>query len=201
MAKRQAKNSTEDSIIGWATLVALIVLVIKSFAPVPPGTTYNLYQEKKQVDTNTTQQTQPLLTPDDEKQITCLSKNIYYEARNQSDTGKLAVALVTFNRLHSGYADNVCNVVYQKTVHKKHTVWQFSWVGEHHDFAKREPAAWSRCYTIAHAAYVKQIVKNHPIQDLTGGAHFYYAHLQIKAPHWAHTHTRTAAIGDHWFYR
>lgn len=203
--KRPVTNTTTDSVIGWVMLAALVILVAKSFAPVPPGMVINLYQEKKlqdaQPDSGLTPQTQPSLTPNDRQQIDCLSKNIYYEARAESDPGKLAVALVTFNRLKDGFASNVCDVVYQKTVYKKRTTFQFSWTGEKHDFGHHEKASWDRCYEIAHAAYVQQIKKHNPIKDFTGGARYYYAHRLVMPPGWAYTHVHTAAIGGHWFYR
>jgi spore germination cell wall hydrolase CwlJ-like protein len=200
------KVHTSDKLIGWVILAALVVLVAKAvFAPTSTYNTYNLYQEKKlenaEPNSGNTPQTQPSLSPEDKQQIDCLSKNIYYEARAESDPGKLAVALVTFNRLKDHFAPSVCDVVYQKTVYKKRTTFQFSWVGEKHDFERREPTSWNRCYEIAHAAYVQQIKKHNPIQDFTGGARYYYAHMVVKRPRWAYTHMQTAAIGGHWFFR
>ena len=44
----------------------------------------------------------------------CLALNIFFEARNQSLEGQLAVADVVFNRVRDPrYPDNVCDVVYQ----------------------------------------------------------------------------------------
>ena len=48
--------------------------------------------------------------------ITCLSKNIYYEARDQSREGQYAVAMVTLNRVYSDlFPNTVCEVVYPST--------------------------------------------------------------------------------------
>ena len=55
------------------------------------------------------------LTEDAKKQVTCLAENIYFEAGHEPLDGKMAVAFVTFNRVQSGYADNICGVVKQKT--------------------------------------------------------------------------------------
>ena len=54
------------------------------------------------------------LTEDAKKQVTCLAENIYFEAGREPLDGKMAVAFVTFNRVQSGYADNICGVVKQK---------------------------------------------------------------------------------------
>ena len=63
------------------------------------------------------------LTADAKKQVTCLAENIYFEAAHEPLDGKKAVAFVTFNRVQSGYADNICDVVQQKTGQ----TCQFSW--------------------------------------------------------------------------
>ena len=47
------------------------------------------------------------------KQISCLQKNVYFEAAVESTAGKLAVAHVTYNRVKNKYfPDNFCDVVY-----------------------------------------------------------------------------------------
>ena len=38
-----------------------------------------------------------------QKQIDCLAENIYFEAGHESQEGKVAVALVTLNRLSTGF--------------------------------------------------------------------------------------------------
>lgn len=54
------------------------------------------------------------------RDVECLAKNIYFEARGESLRGQIAVALVTINRVESTkYSDTICGVVYQKG--------QFSW--------------------------------------------------------------------------
>jgi spore germination cell wall hydrolase CwlJ-like protein len=59
------------------------------------------------------------------KDLYCLTKNIYHEARGESYLGKLAVAQVTINRLShpSKWPSTLCEVVYQQV----RGVAQFSW--------------------------------------------------------------------------
>ena len=48
----------------------------------------------------------------DKNQITCLANNMYWEARNQSVKGMLAVGYVTMNRVSDDrYPFTVCEVV------------------------------------------------------------------------------------------
>jgi spore germination cell wall hydrolase CwlJ-like protein len=50
----------------------------------------------------------------------CLAKNIYYEAGSEPEEGKVAVAMVTINRVRDGrFGKTVCSVVDQRTVRIK----------------------------------------------------------------------------------
>ena len=54
------------------------------------------------------------------KDIDCLAKNIYYEAGSEPEEGKVAVAMVTINRVRDGrFGKTVCSVVDQRTVRVK----------------------------------------------------------------------------------
>ena len=54
------------------------------------------------------------LPEDQDRPIDCLTKNIYWEAKNQSFTGQLAVALVVLNRVtNSNFPSTVCKVIYE----------------------------------------------------------------------------------------
>jgi spore germination cell wall hydrolase CwlJ-like protein len=63
-----------------------------------------------------------------DRQLTCLARNIYYEAGSEPFEGKVAVAQVTLNRVESGkFPDDVCKTIYQKNVFYEKVVCQFSW--------------------------------------------------------------------------
>ena len=54
------------------------------------------------------------------KDIDCLAKNIYYEAGSEPEEGKVAVAMVTINRVRDGrFGKTVCSVVDQRIVRVK----------------------------------------------------------------------------------
>jgi len=66
----------------------------------------------------------PIVNP---KEFACLAKNIFYEAASEPEEGKVAVGLVTLNRVQDGrFERSVCGVVNQKTsfdvAHKVKTV-------------------------------------------------------------------------------
>jgi spore germination cell wall hydrolase CwlJ-like protein len=51
------------------------------------------------------------------KDIDCLAHNIYYEAGSEPEEGKVAVAMVTINRVRDGrFGKSICSVVEQRTV-------------------------------------------------------------------------------------
>jgi len=51
---------------------------------------------------------------DEDGELYCLAKNIYFEAGNQPLAGRIAVAEVTINRKnHRLFPNSICDVVYQ----------------------------------------------------------------------------------------
>lgn len=61
--------------------------------------------------------------------VQCLAENIYHEAGNQSGLGKIAVGMVTLNRVkEKNWPSTVCDVVTQKVKVRNKVVCQFSWV-------------------------------------------------------------------------
>ena len=115
----------------------------------------------------------------------CLALNIYWEARNQSIAGQLAVAQVTMNRvLDPRYADNVCDVVYE---HK-----QFSWYWDGKPDTPKEPRAWETARLIADAA-----MHGSRHVEFQGVTHY---HAVYSEPFWKNHMVQIAMIGDHVFY-
>lgn len=120
------------------------------------------------------------------KEIECLAKNIYYEARNQPKIGMIAVANVTMNRVQDErYPSSVCKVVYQKK--------QFSWTHTVKNQTPKNKIVYEKIYTLAQKVY------NGTIGDITSGATHYHA-TYVK-PKWAKRMTKITKIEDHIFYR
>ncbi|MBP1805430.1 cell wall hydrolase [Rubellimicrobium aerolatum] len=122
----------------------------------------------------------------------CLAQAIYHEARGEPLQGQVAVAEVVLNRRDSGrYPATVCGVVEQGTGERNRC--QFSYWCDGRSDAVEDRAAWDRAGRVARA-----MLDGAP-RPLTGGAMFY--HARAVSPGWADDFTRTAAIGDHLFYR
>ena len=130
------------------------------------------------------------------REMLCLAKNVYFEARGEPAAGQIAVAEVTMNRVASGrYADTVCGVVYQKNWDpiRKRYVGMFSWT-ELDELPALAGDEWMRALTIAEAVY-----HGREPAVLDERAMFYHA-TYIK-PDWAHSKRQVARIGGHVFYR
>lgn len=129
------------------------------------------------------------LTKETRKQIDCLADNIYFEAGSESEKGKIAVALVTLNRVESGnFPKTICSVVKQKT----NSVCQFSWYCEGKKQIDRHVYNQSREIALhVYANYEK-------LKDLTDGALYY--HADYVNPNW-HNLKKTTVIGRHIFYK
>ena len=130
-----------------------------------------------------------------DKQLDCLAKNIYHEAKGEPFEGKVAVAQVTINRANSGqFPSDICKVVYQKNVVYEKVLCQFSWYCDGKSDIMRNAS--KREEIIKFTEYV---LSNKFDLDITDGATHY--HADYVYPAWAKTKTKTIEIGDHIFYR
>ena len=125
------------------------------------------------------------------KQIECLAKNIYFEARDQSDLGQKAVAWVTLNRVHSGdYPGTICDVVWQDS--------QFSWTRDGKSDTPKNQEDWIRAKKLANLVYARYYNPRN-YKDPTDGAIMFHA-AYVK-PYWRKSFERTIRIDDHIFYK
>jgi len=129
-----------------------------------------------------------------ERQLECLSRNIYYEAGSEPFEGKVAVAQVTLNRVESGkFPADVCKVIFQKNVFMERVVCQFSWYCE--NAGKLKPVHGPN-YTESVAAAKKVLLENFRLDGLKE-AMFY--HADYVNPRW--NKEKVAKIGRHIFYK
>ena len=149
------------------------------------------------------------LTGFSKQEINCLAQNIYFEARDQTIKGQIAVALVTINRVESKrFPNSICKVVKQaryrqgKLVkHKCH----FSWFCDGLSDVPRDRIAWKVSKTIAKAmlekpgAHIKHFGKVWDMKDFLNGAKFY--HRIDVDPYWNSKMIKVMQIGDHVFWK
>jgi spore germination cell wall hydrolase CwlJ-like protein len=143
----------------------------------------------------------PEIRGEENKQIACLAKNIYFEAAVESTAGKLAVAHVTHNRVSSHhYPDSYCKVIYEGKHYAsgfpKRDRCQFSWYCDgRHDNPFPGPT-WSRVQDLANYYYANA----NDLRDITDGATHYHADY-IDSPRWTTFKKKTVQIDTHIFYR
>jgi len=118
-------------------------------------------------------------------EINCLAGAVYFEARNETLDGQLAVARVVVARSRSGrFPDSYCGVVYQPS--------QFSFIhGGAMPVINHGSAGWHRALAIA------EIAHDGSWQSPVEGAMFF--HSARISPRWHRQ--RVARIDNHVFYR
>jgi spore germination cell wall hydrolase CwlJ-like protein len=115
--------------------------------------------------------------------LDCLVYNVYYEARGEPTKGKIAVALVTLNRVdNENYPKDICKVVFQPS--------QFSWTLKPTKAAinKKE---WQQSKDAAFSAYMNR--------DILGNFSATHYHNNTVSPAWGLK--KVAKIGSHIFYK
>lgn len=130
------------------------------------------------------------------KQIQCLARNIYYEARGESWEGQMAVAKVTLNRVESElFPNTICGVVEEKYKVKGYTVCQFSWYCEPWNDRKLKLSQNNQSYQVALDAILHKDIPTWMTEDV-----FWFHTKQVK-PRWRKIHERVAIVDNHIFYK
>lgn len=125
-------------------------------------------------------------------ELKCLAEALYFEARGETVKGQFAVAEVIMNRVKSArFPSTACDVINQGTGRKYRC--QFSYTCDGLAETISEPVAYERVAKVARA------VLDGKVPDLTRGATHY--HTTAVRPNWSKVYVKTAAIGDHIFYR
>lgn len=121
-----------------------------------------------------------MITLFNEKEVNCLARVIYSEARGEPIKGQMAVAIVTVNRTrHNNFPNDICSVIYQP--------------GQYSDIRRlrvKNKESWQRAKNIAY----------HVLNDYDNLKSFkaLYFHNTSVSPNWKRK--RIAKIGNHVFY-
>lgn len=124
--------------------------------------------------------------------IDCLTAAIYYEAAQESETGKRGVAQVVLNRArHPAFPNSICGVVYQGA--ERRTGCQFTFTCDGSLARQPSRAGWSEARRIALAALSGYV------EPRVGMATHYHADYVV--PYWAPSLAKIVKIDRHIFYR
>jgi spore germination cell wall hydrolase CwlJ-like protein len=129
------------------------------------------------------------------RNLECLARNVYFEARGEPLAGQYAVAEVTMNRKASGlFPGTVCDVVHEKRwdPSRRRYVGAFSWT-EFGSLPSPAGSEWERAQQVAAAVYYQK-----RLPTLQGALYF---HATYILPEWAKEKTLVSRIGRHVFYR
>jgi spore germination cell wall hydrolase CwlJ-like protein len=162
----------------------IILSLILAAIPVAVSLAMTQYMPSKLLQVEYTQ-----LTRDAQRQIDCLAANIYHEAASEPRDGRIAVGLVTLNRVYDErYPKDICSVVKQKTNH----TCQFTW------YCKMPSVRSQDLYEQAKDIALHVYANYERMADFTNGALFY--HADYVNPRWRGLE-RTVVIGRHIFYK
>jgi N-acetylmuramoyl-L-alanine amidase len=89
---------------------------------------------------------------------------------------------------HPRYADNICDVVYQRR--------QFSWTHMRRDHTPRETDMWELALQIA-----EHLILGELDVIAAGATHFFNPNLVRRIPSWAREYEVVGRIGNHVFYQ
>jgi N-acetylmuramoyl-L-alanine amidase len=181
--------------------IAAMVAVLIIFATLGVAGQHYV-DEKKLIQPKYTQ-----LTPEAQRQVSCLASNIYFEARSEPVDGQIAVAFVTLNRVASkDFPDNICDVVKQKSrverIGDKRIVCQFSWYcetkpkGQYYNMLLTNDT--TKKYNDVLEVAIHVYANQEKLIDPTNGSLFY--HADYVSPNWRNL-DRHVVIGRHIFYR
>lgn len=123
--------------------------------------------------------------------LKCLTQAIYYEAANEPEVGKRAVAQVVLNRMrHPAYPNSVCGVVYEGANAR---VCQFSFTCDGALLRTPMQRQWNESLAVARRALSGE--QYTPVGTAT------HYHADYVVPKWAYTLEKLEVIGTHIFYR
>ena len=130
---------------------------------------------------------------DKQRQLSCMTQNVYYEAGSEPAEGKIAVAQVVMNRVASGaFPQDPCAVIYQKNKVYEKTVCQFSWYCQTPAIRKIiHNERWRESQDAAKMVLFEGFRLN-SVKDAL------YYHADSIDPRWGKR--RVAKIGNHIFY-
>jgi hypothetical protein len=124
--------------------------------------------------------------------LNCLTAAIYYEAGNESEAGKEAVAQVVLNRVrHPAYPASVCGVVFEGSTQPPGC--QFTFTCDGSLVRPPEWPAWAASEKVAADALAGKVFA--PV-----GLSTHY-HADYVVPYWETSLAKVAQVGTHIFYR
>jgi spore germination cell wall hydrolase CwlJ-like protein len=135
----------------------------------------------------------------DQAEVKCLALNVYWEARNESTAGKIAVSQVVLNRVRSNkFPNSICGVIKDGKHVNNYPVrnrCQFSWYCDGKLDVPANKRSWKQ--TLELSEYL--VRSKDALVDITDGATHY--HASYVNPRWSYVKKRMVQIDTHVFYK
>ena len=184
--REQTQTAPSSSVLKIISILLMVIGLIGSVSLLNWAVSAKLSRSEV---TETTQVTLEMR----ERQLACLSKNIYHEAGSEPFEGKAAVAQVTINRANSGeFPGDICKVIYQKNIVYSKVLCQFSWVCDRETTFKPVNKA---AYAESEAVAKKVLLEGFTLPSLKNALYFHGDYIN---PNWGKK--PVAHIGRHIFY-
>ena len=156
---------------------------------------FNVLIDKKFEEVNEGKQPSYITMAQREKELDCLTKNIYYEAGIEPFEGKVAVAQVTINRTKSDkFPNNICAVVYERNLVYNNYLCQFSW---YCDSKVKVKPIHEATYKESENVAKKVLLEGFRLNVITEDTLYY--HADYINPKWKRK--RVTKIGKHILYK
>lgn len=182
-------RKTIAALVMASKAVLLLIVIYAVYAGISWAVQRNIFNYKQLHGTEVA-----MTMKERERQLQCLAQNIYWEAASEPFEGKVAVAQVTINRAnHTKFPNDICRVVYQKTVFMDKIVCQFSWFCEGNYKIK---AVHKPFYEESEAVARKVLLEGFRLDGLKDAI---YYHADYVNPKW--NKEKVAVIGRHIFYK
>ena len=128
-----------------------------------------------------------------QRQLACMTQNVYWEAASEPAEGKIAVAQVVMNRVKSGQFGNTpCQVIFQKSIIYEKVICQFSWAC---DRATTTRPVRQDLWRESQEAAKMVLIEGYRLPSIEGAL---YYHADYVQPNWGRR--QKAQIGRHIFY-
>jgi spore germination cell wall hydrolase CwlJ-like protein len=162
------------------------------------------------------------------KELNCLARNIFYEAANEPEEGKVAVGVVTLNRREDGrFGKTICAVVNQRTIFERIYRVAKTHMVKAHWWSDPAPVTTVHTETYNHAVcqfswrcgavpapkkdderwqesrrIAQELLNTDNYDDLKDryGDALYFHAVNIR-PSWAHQMEKIKRVGGHVFYK
>ena len=135
-----------------------------------------------------------------QEEFDCLVLNSYFEARNQSSNGQMAVTNVVLNRMKDNrYPKTACEVIKQAKYHSNGAIvrhkCQFSWFCDGLSDRPRNFDAYLHAVIVTTQALD---LHDYGFDSTNGSTHY---HTKSVQPYWSTTLEYITSIDDHHFYK